>query len=109
MHMSEKKIWEIEQTTRDQSQSPLWHSVRRYRITASQFGAIRRRLPTSPHSLVLQIITLRNFPNPSTEWGKQHEEVALKLYCEEQHRCGHTDLFFSKSGFVISSSQSLSW
>ena len=105
LQISEQKIREIEQATRDQSQSPLWHSVRRYRITASQFGAIRRRLPTtSPHSLVLQIITPRNFSNPSTEWGKQHEEVALKLYCEEQHRCGHTDLFYSKSGFVISSS-----
>ena len=29
------KLREIEQSTRDQSGSPLWHSVRQYRITAS--------------------------------------------------------------------------
>ncbi len=47
------KIREIEQSTREQSQSSMWYSARRYRITASYFGEIRRRLPTTPpHSRV---------------------------------------------------------
>ncbi len=47
-------------------------------------------------------ITTRNISSASLEWGKQHEEVALKLYQEKQHRSGHSDLFYSSSGFVIS-------
>ena len=34
--------------TRDQSQCALWYSVRKYQITASFFGQIRQRLPTTP-------------------------------------------------------------
>lgn len=54
LHITEQRMREIEQATRDQSDSSLWHSARRYHKTASHFGAIRRRLPTtSPQCLVL--------------------------------------------------------
>ena len=52
----------IERDTRDQSRSSLWFSQRKYRITASFFGEIFKRLPsTPPHHLVLRIIDPKPF------------------------------------------------
>ena len=66
LHVSALQIRQIEQNTRDQSQSALWFSVRRYRITASHFGAVRRRLPTTaPQSHVLKILESRAVSNTS--------------------------------------------
>ena len=94
---------EIEQNTRDQSRLPLWHSVRQYRIFASHFGAIYRRLPTTPpQSLVLQILHPKRFSSAATDWGMSHEDIALKQYCDQQHQSGHHGLYYCKSGFVIS-------
>lgn len=94
---------EIEQSTRDQSQSSLWYSVRRYRITASHFGDVYRRLPTTPpQSLVLRIQEPKRFFSEATEWGQKHEDIALQKYREKQHESGHHGLYYCKSGFVIS-------
>jgi hypothetical protein len=98
-----EKLREIEQSTRTQSQSSLWHTVRRYRLTASYFGTIyKRKASTSPHSLVMQIIQRKPFTSEATEWGIQNESVALRRYVELQHHTGHNGLYCSKSGFVIS-------
>ena len=35
LHLPSHKLREIEQSTRDQSNCTLWHSVRQYRLTAS--------------------------------------------------------------------------
>ena len=97
------KLREIEQSTRDQHQSPLWYSVRQYRITASYFGAVyRRKASTPPQSLVLQIIGAKQFTSQATEWGKVKESAALQMYKNVQNQSGHDGLFYSKSGFVIS-------
>ena len=76
--MSPHQLREIEQSTREQSQSPLWHSVRRYRITASYFGSIFRRKPTTPpQSLVLQILGAKPFTSAATEWVKEMKQLHL--------------------------------
>ena len=73
------KMREIEQLTRDQSQSPLWHSVRQYRITASNFGSINRWQPTTPPQfLVLQMLGAKPFTSAATDWRKRNESVALE-------------------------------
>ena len=96
LNIPAQKIREIEQTTRDQSQSTLWYSVRRYRITASYFGEVRCRLPTTPpQSLVLQILGSKSFKTPATEWGKKHEELALMIYKDYQQPSGHETLHYS--------------
>ena len=103
LQMQPYQLREIEQSTRDQSKSPLWHSVRRYRITASYFGSIFRRKPTTPpESLVLQILGAKPFTSAATEWGKRHESVALEKYKQLQHDSGHHGLYYSLSGFVVS-------
>ena len=93
----------IEQETRDQSRSSLWFSQRKYRITASFFGEIFKRLPsTPPHHLVLRIIDPKPFNCAATEWGKTHEACALEAYRNHHRSRGNTDLVTSSAGFVIS-------
>ena len=101
--LSPEKVRDIEQHTRNQSHTSLWYEARRYRLTASFFGAVSRRRPsTSPHSLVLSIIEHRSFQTAATEWGKKHEDIAIEQYVRTQRDSGHSDLYACKSGFVIS-------
>lgn len=103
LKVSAERVCEIEKNTRDQSQSPLWYSERQFRLTASFFGEVRRRLPsTPPESLVLRILGLRKFTAKATEWGMEQEPLALEAYVRHQHASGHDGLFACKSGFLIS-------
>ena len=89
LFMPSQKLREIEQSTRDQNLSPLWHSVRRYRITASVFGSIYHRKPTTPpQALVLQILGLKPFTSVATNWGIRNESIALEKYKEIQNDSG---------------------
>ena len=68
LQLSRQAIRDIQVKTQDQHDSSLWHSERRFRITASHFGDIRRRQPaTPPDSLVLRILGLKSFSTTSTE------------------------------------------
>ena len=73
------KVREVERNTRDQHQSPFWYSVRRFRLTASMFGRIFKRLPTTPpDSLVKELLHSKQISTSATEWGKSKESTALK-------------------------------
>ena len=103
LEVSDEKAREIERNTREQRQSSLWFSVRRYRVTASLFGMIlTRRVDTPPDSLVLRIIQPKNFSTPATQYGIENEQVALKEYVAYQQAHGHPDLTVSPSGFLVS-------
>ena len=96
---------QIERDTRDQRLSPMWHSSRRYRITASNFGTIlSRRDDTPPDSLVLRLLQPKSFSTPATQYGIDNEPIAAAQYVTHQHQHGHIDLTVSPSGFIISSS-----
>ena len=100
--LSPQKIREIEQSTRQQSQSALWHSVRQYRLTGSYFGLIYRlRETTSPENLVLQIMGVKRFTSESVKWGKNNEASALEMYEQHQNNTGHNGLYIAPSGFVV--------
>ena len=102
LELPEIEMRHIEQSTRDQSQSPLWYTVRRYRLTASYFGEVCHRLPTtSPHSLVLRILGAKQFQSAATEWGRRNEELALKQYQQQQYDLGNESFYYCQSGFVI--------
>ena len=93
----------IERDTREQRNSSLWFSVRRYKITASIFGAIlSRKESTPPDNLVLRILQPKNFTSPATSYGIEMEHVAVKAYVTYQERHGHPNITVTKCGFHIS-------
>ena len=105
LKISEDEARHIEQHTREQRNSALWHSVRRYRITSSIFGSIYSHKETTPlNSLVLSIIQPKNISTRSTAYGIEKEPIAVKEYVDYQRHHGHSDISVSKSGFLISSS-----
>ena len=103
LQLSEDKIHHIEQNTREQRRSPLWHSVRHYRLTASNFGAVMlRRLHTPPDNLVLHLlqppdnlvlhlIQPREISTPATWYGIEMEPIAIAQYalCRNVLGCHH--------------------
>ena len=102
LEVTAEKSREIERNTREQRKFPLWFSVRRYRITASIFGAVLSCKPdTLPDCLVLSIIQSKSFSTPATEYGIEKEESAVKEYISHQHNHGHHDLMVTASGVMI--------
>ena len=84
------------------TQSSLWHSARCYQLTGSSFGEVFQRLPsTPPDSLMKQLLHPQHFSTRATEWEKQHESTALKLYVEHQTGLGHHGLRAARAGFVV--------
>lgn len=103
--MSDEDIRKIEQNTREQRQSTRWHSVRRYRITASKFVVVAHRKPdTPPDSLVLSILQPRQFTSAATEWGIEHEPAAIERYVKHHQTLGNVNTAVGPCGFYISKS-----
>ncbi len=102
LRMPAAKLREIEQNTRAQRDSPLWFSVRHYRITASRFGEIlHRRTDTRPDKLVLSILQPRTFSSAATDWGVQKESLAIQEYVSFQHEHGRDKLTVAPCGFLV--------
>ena len=96
------KLRETEQTTREQCNSPMWCSVRQYRITASRFGQILHQTrETPPHWIVLSILKPRTFTSPATKWGVQNEAKAIEAYKKHQHEQEKTELIVGPCGFLV--------
>ena len=97
----------IETDTRGQRLSTHWFSVRRYRITASMFGAVlSRRNDIPPDILVLRLIQPKKFSTVATRYGIQTEQAAMKEYVAYQHTHGHPSLVVRPSGFMINTNYS---
>ena len=97
------RLREIEQSTREQRHSELWFSVRRYRITASRFGEILHRKPTTrPDALVLSILQPRSFSSAATDWGIQNESLAIQAYLSYQSQQGNDSIIVGPSGILVS-------
>lgn len=102
LQVTPERSREIERGTREQRNSQLWFSVRRYRITSSQFGAVLSRKPdTPPHSLVLRIIQPKSLSTPAINYGIENEKLALKEYTKYQQSLGMNDLVVAPSGVII--------
>ena len=102
LQMSSSELRNIEQSTREQRESTLWFSVRRYRITASHFGEIlHRRKDKPPDRLVLSILKSRKFSSTATTWGIEHEAMAIQAYINHKHGCGVDGLTVGPCGFLV--------
>ncbi len=100
--LSSERIRQMERETTEQSQSSLWYSARRYRLTASVFGKVFQRLPTTPpDSLVKNLLHPQQFKTKATEWGREQEPIALKSYVDHQTSTGHAGLVAVRAGFVV--------
>ncbi len=113
--MPEEKVWEevnvtsdqakhIETITRAQADSVEWHYERSIRITASFFGRVCRRLPTTTSdTLVNSIVNLKNYQSMpvACAWGKNNESKARNAYFENMKMTGHSNLEVFESGLVV--------
>ena len=82
--------------------SSMWFAVRRYRLTASVFGAVISWRPnTPPDKLVLRILKPTDFLSPAMRYGIDNEELALARYTEHQKASRHPEFLVTKSGFLI--------
>ena len=76
---------ELEQTTRNQSDSDQWRSERRKRITASNTGAIAKMRATTKRSKKVQELLYSGFKgNKVTTYGSEKEEIARQVYITYQ-------------------------
>ena len=103
LKVTEYEVRCIERNTREQCHSSLWHSVRRYKITASSFGAVlSHKESTPPDKLVLRILQPKNFTSPATSYGIAMEPVAVKAYVTYQESHAHANIPVTQCGFHIS-------
>ena len=79
LNLTAEDIRENEKNTMDQNQSPLWYSVKRYRLTASTFGRIFHMRPnTPPDAFVRQLLDKQELSTKAVKWGKSQEHLALQ-------------------------------
>ena len=72
---------EIEQQTREQSLSKIWHDVRRDRLTSSVFKDIYVRC-ANHDSLSHRLLNQKNIMTAAMKHGVEHEPEAAKCYAE---------------------------
>lgn len=96
---TEEKRALLENKTIGQHNNIVWREGRLNRLTASNFGAVVRRLDHTPcHNLVKTILYKQDVNTAAIQYGRLHENVALKKYEELQgvttRKCGlfvHSD------------------
>lgn len=105
--VTEEEAKKIEEDTIQQGDDPtgLWNSLRRPRLTSSNFGAICKRRKTTPVANAVKNFLYKTISSnvSSLRWGRENEENARKSYIEEMAKRG-TPVNTKRSGLVISTS-----
>ena len=105
MSLSKEVVDRIEEMTREQADSKLWHALRNGRLTSSRFGEIlHRRQTTDPRRLVKDIMgygksNSKHVP-PPIRWGRDNEPLARKCYLENRQAAGE-DMEFESAGLSL--------
>lgn len=100
LQLSDERINEIEQCTREQADSDIWNEERKFRITASVGHQAANLRKTTDNTATLNVLLGRsNFSTEDTLYGKDHEVEAKREY--ERVR-GLPSGFVSASGVVVS-------
>ena len=73
LNVSHADAREIERKTREQRLSSLWYIVRCYRLTASRFGDVISRKPTTPPEK-LNILQPTDFSSVAMKYGIDDEK-----------------------------------
>lgn len=105
--MTEEEAVQIEQDTTQQGDDPtgLWNSLRRHRLTSSNFGVICKRRKSTPVANAVKNFLYKSISSKvsSLRWGRENEDNARKSYLEEMASRG-TPVSTKRSGLVISTS-----
>lgn len=108
---SDEKRANLERATVGQAENPLWIDARQNRLTASKFGAICNRKPTtSCHSAVISITNPKPIYSDDIVFGNNNEPKAIEMYEERfesrSRRLGcswtQTTLFWGRVPTVLS-------
>lgn len=103
--VSQQEAQRIEEETRQQSEDPtgMWMRLRRSRLTASNFGVICKRRPTTPVAALIKNLLYKSssYSVPSLRWGKENEHCARNAYCKYMQENSHPNLHTIRAGFVI--------
>ena len=106
LNMSTENVAEIEEKTRLQSDSFLWHFHRKCRITASKCYRVAVMKPTtSPTKAVRECLYSNVKPTKYMLEGIAKEPEIRALYIDKQIKCGHNGITVSSSGLVISKTE----
>ena len=107
MEITEEEIAKIEETTRGQSENPQWFKFKVGRVTASKFGEINNRRPTTtPDRIVRDIFQYkekRHLPSHCAE-GLNLEPVIKEKYIHAQLQNGHAEIAVHQRGLIIDKS-----
>lgn len=102
MTITEEEIQKMEETTRGQSENPEWFKFRVGRVTASKFGEIKNRRPTTTPDRIVRDI----FQNKEKQYLPSHCAEGLRLtdkYINRQKQNGH-DITVCQLGLIIDKS-----
>lgn len=87
--VSPSKAAEIENLTRKQSLSDIWHQERAFRISASIMKTVcHRKRETNVKSFVTNKLYPKTINSAAINYGKAHEDMAIKNYIEYQEKSG---------------------
>lgn len=77
--------------------------LRRCRLTASNFGTVCKRRPTTPVAALVKNLVYKSssLSAPSLRWGRENEACARKAYKQYMQNTNHPNLCTIRAGFVI--------
>ncbi|XP_038064512.1 uncharacterized protein LOC119734942 [Patiria miniata] len=93
----------IEELTRQQAKTKMWHIYRAGRITASKFKSVVCTDPAMPSAYLIKSIcypAAYSFSTAATRWGCQHEKDAVESYTKCQSS-NHDNLHVRDVGLYI--------
>lgn len=101
--VSDEQAKNVEEATRTQAKSKLWHRYRAGRITASRFKAACSTNAANPSVSLIKTICYSecaSFTSASSTWGCIHEKQARSDYFD-QVKDLHINMYINDSGLII--------
>ena len=102
LKVSKDQSERIEKGTRAQSQNKNWRETRRYVLTASNFGKITARRPTTdPQNLIKYMRSTEQIKTPPILYGCRQEHPALKAYRDKHVKKCQCAVSIERRGIYI--------